>query len=264
MKKLLTILTFTFLVSTLQAQFFPVTVTKKNNRTIDSVTYYFNADFIQAVETISPVSVLYKDAAYSKATSTYRVTDNIDTLYKNANKLGANLIKLQVSTRISGTQSDTVRNWLFKISNIGEITSVTVSNQPRARSFAYVDIAGVYKPVYFTESASTIKSRVDSIAGATDNSTTRYDTSTYTLRPFDKHIILNSTTADTLTLLNPNQFVNKEPIVIANINTGAYFIGGGFTVKDKSGSNVTSIAANTVYTFKAYHTGSSYIWLKEY
>lgn len=41
-------------------------------------------------------------------------------------------------------------------------------------------------------------------------------------------------------------------------------IAGGFTVKDKSGSNVTSLTANTVYTFKSYYNGSAYIWLKEY
>ena len=196
--------------SSLQAQFFPVTVTKKNNTTIDSATYYFNADFIESVSRTSPVVVYYKDPLYSKATATYNITQSIDTVYINANRLQPTLIKLQVSTRRSGTANDTVMNWLFQIGNISELKSVTVSNQPRARTTAFVGQAGVYKQLYFTQTVADIKRTVDSIAGSLDNSVSKYDTSTYTMKSFDKHIILNSTTADTLTLLNPNIFSNKS------------------------------------------------------
>lgn len=265
MKKLTLIIAFSLFVGTIQAQFFPTSVVKKNNITLDSVLYYFNTDDVLNVQSTTPVTIGTIDVSLRNAVTNWKVTESVDSLYKLLNRQAPTMVKVLVSTRIGTTSNDQLTAWLYPISKISQpLTVSSVPNQPKAHTLFYVNNSGTYKPVYINESASVFKARVDSVIGSYDNSAYKYDTANYTVKSYDKHIILNSTTADTLTFINPNTAVGRGALVVANIGSGAYTISGGFTVKDKSGSNVTSLTANTVYTFKAYYTGSAYIWLKEY
>lgn len=265
MKKITLILAIFLCVGTIQAQFFPTNVVKKNSVLLDSVLYYLNTDDVRYVQNTSPVTIGTIDVSLKNAITNFRVTASFDSLYFLLNRQSPAMVKVLVSTRKGTTSSDTLMNWLYPISKISQPVAVSsVSNQPRARTLIYVENSGSYKPVYINETVSMFKERVDSVLGSYDNSAYHYDTATYTVKTYDKHVILNSTTADTLNLPNPYSGIGRSPLVVANIGSGAYFVGGGYTVKDKSGSNVTSITANTVFTFKPYFNGSSYIWLKEY
>lgn len=265
MKKITLILAFFLFVGTIQAQFFPTTVVKKNTTPLDSVLYYLNVADVRSIQSTTPVTISTVDVSLKNALTSWKVTESVDSLYKLLNRQAPTMVKVLVSTRVGVTSTDVLTAWLYPISKISQpLTVSSISNQPKAHTLIYVENSGVFKPVYINESASVFKARVDSILGSYDDSKYVYDTANYTVKNYDKHIILNSTTADTLTLINPNTSVDRSPLVVANIGSGAYTIAGGFTVKDKSGSNVTSLTANTVYTFKAYFNGTSYIWLKEY
>ena len=266
MKKLL-FLVVALLVATasIQAQRIPVTVTKKGTRAVDSVTYHLNPAQIQYVQKGTSTIIGYTDIMYKNAIVNLTVTESFDTVFQMANRFKPNLIKVLVSTLVRNTVRDTLNSWLFPLDRLSDSKAVTVTNQETAKTQVYLEQAGVNKPYYINETQAELKARIDSLFQVgSDNYAIKYDTSNYTVKTYDKHIILNSTTADTLTLLNPNLFTGKSPLVVANIGSGAYTLAGGFTVKDKSGSTVSSLTANTVYTFKAYYNGSAYIWLKEY
>lgn len=260
MKKLLFVLSlFAFASAFAQVNF---TVIKKDGVTLDSVVTYLNPKGIQNVD---GSFINYQDYNNAKNVVKIKVTENIDTIYKRLNFYHPEVIKLWAVTPIYGTSRDTIKPYLYPIASLNSYTSMTSTTLPKAKSLLYLSQCDGYKKLYIRETPAQIKSRRDSLVELSKDAFAYvYDTSNYTVKTYDKHIILKSTTADTLTLLNPNLFINRSPIVVANIGSGAYTIAGGFTVKDKSASNVTSLTANTVYTFKAYYDGSAYIWLKEY
>lgn len=248
-----------------QAQKLAVTATKKNGNTALAGSYVLATEGVQYVQNASSPVVGVADPLYNKGVALYTVSDNIDTLYNRLNKYHPTVVNALVSTIISGTSRDTLIRWLLPIDNLSERTAKTVSGQSSVNQQAYLQTSSGYKKLYLGETVAILNSRIDSLFDVINNAGNYvYDTSNYTLKTYDQHLILNSTTNDTLTLLNPSQFAVREPIVVANIGSGAYTLAGGFTVKDKSGSNVTSLTANTVYTFKSYYNGSAYIWLKEY
>ena len=263
MRKSIFILIMTLFVTALsvQAQRLSITATKKNGNTALAGSYTVSAEGVQYVQNASSPIVATADPFFSKGIALYTVSDNIDTLYNRLNKYHPTVVKALVSSIISGTSRDTLIQWLLPIDKLAK----TVSGQSSVNQQAYLQTASGYKKLYLGESVGTLNYRIDSLFDVINNAGNYvYDTSNYTLKTYDQHVILNSSTADTLTLLNPSQFATREPIVVANIGSGAYTLAGGFTVKDKSGSNVTSLTANTVYTFKSYYNGSAYIWLKEY
>lgn len=266
MKKVFALLTIAILaISVSQAQRLTVTATKKNGLTSQAGTYELNPNFIQDVTNASSPVISYQDPLNAKNVITYTVSNSFDTIYNRANKYGAKLVKVLVSSIIPGTTRDTLIQWAFPVNSANERKAVTVAGQASAKSQVYFTRSSGYKKLYLGETLAILNARIDSLYEIANNpATTSYDTSNYTLKLADKHIVLNSTTADTLTLLDPAQYSAREAIVVANIGSGAYTLAGGFTVKDKSGSTVSSLTANTVYTFKSYYTGAAYIWLKEY
>lgn len=269
MKKLMFLLATVVLMActatVVQAQRIPVTVIKKGTKSIDSVQYHLNPAGIQYVVASGANSqVGYTDYMYRNALVVYTVTDKLDSIYNRANKYTPTLVKVTVSTLVPNTFYDTLKVWAFPLAKLGESKAVTVANQETAKTQLYIEQSGTQKPYYLNETTTRLASIVDSLyAQKTGGSSYKYDTANYTLKTFDKHIVLKSTTDDTLTLLNPSLFVDQEPITISNIGSGAYTIAGGFTVKDKSDSTVSTIAANTVYQFKAYYNGSAFIWLRQ-
>lgn len=257
-----------FAISLITAQTVPLSVIKRNGQTISATTHYLNPAQIENVQwTDSTCIVSYANIENPnpKAIGKYTVTQPIDTVWKYANKYTAELVKVNISSKVAKTTRDTITQWLFPIRKITEVRSASIPGQTTARARLFVQQLSNFDKIYIYETPSVLAARIDSVlAAGTNVSSTSVDTSNYTQKITDGQIILNSTTADTLTLLNPSQFATREPIVVVNIGSGDYTLAGGFTVKDKSGSNVTSLAANTVYTFKAYYNGSAYIWLKEY
>lgn len=266
MKKLIFItLALLFAVVSVQAQRIPVTVTKKGVRAVDSVTYHLNPAQIEFVQKGTKTVIGYTDVMYKNAVVNLTVTESFDTIFQMANRFKPTLIKVLVSTLVRNTVTDTLNSWLFPLDRLSDSKAVTVTNQETAKTQLYVQVAGVHKPYYLNETQAALKARIDSLFQAgSDNEAYKYDTATYTMKPYDKHIILGGTTADTLTLLNPNGFINKAPITIVNIGSATYTLAGGFSVKDTAGSTVSTVASHTAATFKAYYNGSSYIWLKEH
>lgn len=260
---LLMLSVFTFEVN---AQKFAATVTKRGSANVSSVVQIFNAKMLQYVQWTDSTTILgYIDVVNPRQLVNITVSQNPDTIYNRVNKYSAELVKCYVVTPIRNTTRDTSILWYLPISKISDLRSTSVAGRTQINSVAYVEQSGKYTKTFFNESYNTLSNRIDSLLDSKKEITNSvYDTSTYTMKLYDKYIVLNSMTADTLNLLNPSQFANRTPLVVANIGSGAYTIQGGFTVKDKSGSNVTSLTANTVYTFKAYYNGSSYIWLKLY
>lgn len=267
MKKLNFIL-LAFVTSSILAQTVAVSVTKRNGQTMSATTYYLNPAQIEKVQwtdSTSIISYANVENPNPKNIGKYTATNPIDSVWKYANKYTPSLVKVNISTKVGKTTRDTLTQWLFPISKITEIRSASIAGQSTARSRLFVQQLSNFDKIYIYETPATLTARIDSVLNAgIALSGTSYDTSNYTLKITDGHVILNSATADTLTLLNPSQFLNRDAIVIVNRGSGAYTLAGGFTVKDKSGSDVTSLTANTVYTFKAYTDGSSNIWLKEY
>lgn len=268
MKKFISILSLTVLFAiTATAQQFSATVTKRGSATIGSVVNYFNPEMVQYVyhPSDSTSYMGYKNVLDAGKTILIKTTAVSNDLAATINAAKPVLIPVSVVTKINNTSRDTAIKYYFPISKLSDLKSASVSTLPTANSVVYREENGRFNKAYLKETVSVVRARIDSLQYNTvDIQTYKYDTANYTMRTYDKHIVLNSTTADTLTLLNPNQFINRGPLVVANIGSGAYTLAGGFTVKDKSGSNVTSLTANTVYTFKAYYTGAAYIWLKEY
>ncbi len=249
------------------AQQFSATVVKRGSAPVDTVTTYFNPKFVQYIScpSDSTAYIAYKNVLDGGRTVLFKTTDVSNDVAANANLFYPNLITVNVVTKINNTTRDTSIRYYFPADKLSDIKATTVISLPKANSSLYREENGKYVKHYLKETASVLNARIDSISSvAVDVQRYKYDTASYTMKIYDKHIVLNSTTADTLTLLNPSQFANRGPLVVANIGSAAYTIAGGFTVKDKSGSNVTSLTANTVYTFKSYYTGSAYIWLKEY
>lgn len=268
MKRFLSILSLLLLFAiTATAQQFSATVTKRGSATIDSVVNYYNPEMVQYVYHPSDSTSFfgYMNVLDGGRTILIKTTAVSNDLAATINAAKPVLIPVSVVTRINNTTRDTAVKYYFPISKLSDLRSASVAALPTANSVLYREECGRYNKTYLKETLSVIAGRIDSLTyNASDISTHNYDTSNYTMRTYDKHIILNSTTADTITLLDPSQFANRGALVVANIGSGAYTLAGGFTVKDKSGSNVTSLTANTVYTFKSYYNGSAYIWLKEY
>lgn len=249
------------------AQQFSATVVKRGSLNIDTVTNYFNTNFVQYIScpADSTAYIAYKNVLDGGRTVLIKTTEVSNDLAATINLASPSLIPVNVVTKINNTTRDTAIRYYFPISKLSDFKSASVVVLPKANSSIYREENGRYNKHYLKETVSQLNARIDSIANnAFDVVKYKYDTANYTMKLHDKHIVLNSTTADTLTLLNPSQFANRGPLVVANIGSAAYTIAGGFTVKDKSGSNVTSLTANTVYTFKSYYTGAAYIWLKEY
>lgn len=269
MKKLILISVMIFAaVLTSLSQNLSLSVTKRNSQTLSATTHLLNPANIQYgtwIDSVMTIGYNDVDNANPKKTATYVVTQPIDTVYKYSNLYSPYLVKVSVCTMISGTSRDTLQPILYPITALSEARSVTVTGQPSAKTRISVYVNGKYSKIYLGETVTMLKTKLDSLLDVgNDKSSYRYDTSTTTMRYTDNHLVLNSNTNDTLTLLNPSYFGERVPLVINNIGSGTYFPGGGFTLKDKSGSTVSIFAANTVYTLKAYYNGSSWIWLKEY
>lgn len=265
-KSILLSLAILLFAATLPAQHLSFTAVRKNGAVIDTAAYIFKAASVQYVQKTASNSVIgYRDFYSPNALVTYTLTDNFDTVYAKLNGSGTSFVKVQKIAKIARTSRDTATYWIYPIDKVGEAASYSAETLPQAHSRTWVSTLSGVERITLKETAAQFHTSIDSIlAVAKGFSKVVYDTANYTMQNYDKHIILNSTTADTLTFKNPALFYDKGSVVIANIGSGAYTIAGGFTVKDKSGSNVTSLTANTVYTFKSYYNGSAYIWLKEY
>jgi len=268
MKKKFLLIAFALLtISTVQAQSVSLTVTERNGIAVDTATASFKLEQVRFVQKKASSSVVgYVDMNRPTQVTLNGVTESIDTIYNYLNKFGANFVKIYQVARVGSTARDTATQWLYPIKNISEPASYTESALPKASSRVYIkQLDNSYKKTIIDETAAGLNTRIDSLYQlASGKSKVAYDTSSYTMKSYDRHVVLNSTTADTLTLLNPSLLTENDEIVIANIGSGTYTLAGGFTVKDKSGSTVSSLTANTVYAFKAYYNGSGYIWLKEY
>lgn len=262
MKKLLISLFFAVVAFSATAQQFSATVTKRGSASVDTVVNYFSPDMVEYITKVGTKTTIgYTDVTNGGRTVAIVVTEAVDTLYKRINALGPHLVNVNVITKIPAVTRDTVIRWLYPVGSLSEPKTASVIALPQANAQVYRKQRNDYYKTFLQESVAQLNTRKDSVS---DIATSVYDTSTYVMLQTDKYIKLNSTTADTITLKNPASYPDGRVLVIANIGSGAYTISGGFTVKDKSGSNVTSLTANTVYTFRKYYNGSSHIWLKEY
>lgn len=112
-----------------------VTVTKKNTTTLSSVTHYLNEDKIQNVK---GSVITYHDYFNPKSVVKYTVSENIDTILKRVNYSYPHLIKLWTVSPVNFTTRDTIIAQLFPIKALNEVTSVTISALPKAKSLAYI------------------------------------------------------------------------------------------------------------------------------
>lgn len=270
MKKFLLLITTLclFAVAT-AAPSITVNVTRYDKTTLsDTTVYKLNPKQIQYVKNGASTRVIgYRDKKNSVHVIQITVVDKFDSLVNRSNKFEPNLVGVLVVTDVSASITrDTAIRYAYPIDAFVEFRDYTNGSFPMANSQAYIDqVTNAGDATKLVEDANELQARMDSTyAAARDVSGYRYDTANITLKIYDKHIVFNSTTADTITLLNPNLFAGKNPIVIANIGSAVTTLVGGFTVKDKSGSTVSTVGANTVMQLKAYYNGSSYIWLKEY
>ncbi len=255
-----------FAVFDSMAQTINVTAYQKNRVVNADSTVGINPSYIVDAYRLNSVNYVDYDQNKNGTVTEFRTRETPDSIAKLSNLYKGNLVKLRKAMSFGG-KSDSFNTFYFNIDNIKSVVAGTNTYLSFATSKMNYKYFNNYVTYPIVESKTRIKALVDSIQNyplSNGASATRYDTSTLTMAYTDKHIILNSTTADTLVLLDPTAFYQASPLVVANIGSGAYTLTGGFTVKDKSGSTVSSLTANTVYTFKSYYTGSAYIWLKEY
>jgi len=262
-KSILILLLAMFTFSAVNAQnYLAITAYQKAGITNADSLQNINTENIYTMYTLAGKNHLHFIDFNLRTTYDFTIRENLDTIAALVNTKELYLIKLNKAQRVS--QVDSFLPYWYSSKYINRFITGTVPYFSYGTSkLYYANYAGttVY-PV--KESRSRILAIMDSTRiSNTDLSPTTSDTSNYTQKTTDKHIFLNSATADTLTLLNPNLFIKRGEVFITNIGSGAYTIAGGFTVKDKSGTNVTSIAANSFYIFKSYYNGSGYEWRKE-
>lgn len=266
MKKYISIICLMLFTLGVSAQQFSATVVKRGNAPVDTVVTYFNPKFVQYITcpSDSTAYIAYKNVLDGGRTVLFKTTDVSNDVAFNANVYYPNLIPVNVVTKINNTTRDTAIRYYFPVDKLSDVKSATVIALPKANASLYRDENGKFNKHFIKETASAINARIDSIAAQMyDVSTTSYDTSTHVMKTYEKHIVLGGATADTLTLLNPNQFANRGVLTIVNKGSGTFTINGGFTVKDRSGSNITTLAGGAALFLKAYKEGTSYIWIKE-
>lgn len=263
MKKIILLLTIAIAAFAAEAQttLFTVTALERNRVAMsDSVLRLNPANVVTAYSSNSKTYLTYTNGKFSSAVE-YTLRETLDSIQARANRLGPNLLQLRRAMTISST--DSFRTYIFNLRNIVTSAAGTTSGLSYATSkLSYSDVNSL-KTYPIVETSVRILALADSISSwHLTIAPTAYDTSSHTQKATERYIVLNSLTADTLTFLNPAYFVGTEGVTIANISTGAYTVAGGFTVQDVSEASITSIAANTIYHFKAYYNGSGYVWLK--
>ncbi len=263
-KTILFLLLGFFIISNIKAQSFAqFTCYQRNGATIADSFQVLNLECISSVYLSGTKTYIRMTYPGVSAKDEFTSRQSVDTVLFYANKAGVNFVKFNHATTVSTTDSFLPKYYNVK-SIIRASNAVTPGKTWSHTRMLYQEYNGNTQ-VPIMERYDRVCAVLDSAKAATQsNAGTVYDTSTYVMKSTDKFFVLNSTTNDTLTLMNPSQFAGRDPIVISNIGSGTYFPGGGFTFKDKSGSSVSILAANTVYMLKAYNTGAAYIWLKEY
>jgi len=264
MKKSIFVLTLAmFAFSFVNAQVYPtITAYQKSGVTNADSVQIINPENIYTMYTLAGKNHLHFIDFDLRTTYDFTIRESLDTIVSQVNTKDLYLVKLNKAQRVS--QVDSFVPYWYSSKYIKRYITGTVPYFSYGTSKLYYgNYAGT--TVYpIKETRSRILTIMDSTRiSNTDLSVTTRDSSNYTQKTTDKHIFLYSTTADTLTLLNPNLFFKRGEVFVTNIGSGAYTVAGGFTVKDKSGTNITSITANSFYIFKSYYNGSGYEWRKE-